>query len=479
MQYVSSNVKLGHSYADLPKPFYQEVLPEQFTNPSLLALNEELAKELGLNLSELEKSDWAKVFSGQLFLPGSKPIAQAYAGFQFAHPVEQLGDGRAHLLGELAGKDIQLKGAGRTRFSRRGDGRSALGPVIREFLVSEAMYHLGVPTTRALAAVRTNEEVFRQFGPEPGGIFTRVADSHIRVGSFQYFWFKKDFDSIATLMSYTIHKHYRELEGVKDQKEQALRLLESFAERQSKLVAQWTALGFIHGVMNTDNFSLAGITIDYGPCAFMDHFEYEKTFSSIDHAGRYSYWNQLPIAQWNIVRLADCLLPLIDTEFEKASKLIETRLGPVLQKFEKDRWRALAKKFGITDFMTDDIQIIKSFLDYLQIEKLDFTQSFRNLPQLFAGDKSQYVESEELDQFLKLWKQRSPNISDLDNINPLYIPRNHLIQKAIEDSYKGNDESFFKLFELFKNPYSTQNVPARFCAPPKEHEVVTETFCGT
>ena len=298
---------LENTYSELPERFYERIKPQIYNNAEAILFNQELAAELGLG--SITEEDFLKASAGLSTLPGSKPIALAYAGAQFGHFVPQLGDGRAHLLGEIHGVDIQLKGSGQTRFSRQGDGRSALGPVIREFLVSEGMHYLGVPTTRSLCAITTGEKVLRQYGPEPGGVLMRVADSHIRVGTFEYFAYQSDHEALEILTEYTLRRHYPEIHA-DTCSDRCLRLLQAFAERQGDLVAQWYGLGFIHGVMNTDNCSVAGITLDYGPCAFMDEFQFQKVFSSIDAQGRYAYGNQMPIVEWNILRLAECLLPL-------------------------------------------------------------------------------------------------------------------------------------------------------------------------
>ena len=363
----------------------------------------------------------AEVFSGQKFLPGSEPIAQAYAGFQFGHPVPQLGDGRAHLLGEMNGFDIQLKGSGRTRFSRQGDGRSALGPVVREFLVSEAMHALAVPTTRSLCIVTTGEEVVRQDGPEPGGILTRVAESHIRVGTFQYFAFKADLEALELLTNYTIHSHYPEIKGA-NISDSCLKLLQNFADRQGDLVSQWYALGFIHGVMNTDNCALAGITIDYGPCAFMDEFRFYKVFSSIDHKGRYSYGNQMPIIEWNILRLADCLLPLIDADQEIAAKKVQDALHDTFSSFQERVYDAYAKKLGIMNFEKGDEGLVGDFMSYLEAHELDYTNSFSHLAALHAGETDFFPKTKELKSFCEKWKERKPDLSSLGKGQPIDHP---------------------------------------------------------
>lgn len=471
------NSSLTNSYLKLPSLFYKEAQATQFTEPKLLLFNKRLAKELGPELENLDEKELALIFSGQKLLENSKPIALAYAGFQFGHPVPSLGDGRALLLGELNGCDIQLKGSGQTIFSRRGDGLSALGPVLREYIISEFMHTMGIPTTRALAAVATDEDVYRQFGPEPGGVFTRVAKSHLRVGTFQYALFKQDFNALRSLLDYAVDRHYPEFNNL-DVKEKALSFLESFTLKQGKLIADWTTLGFIHGVMNTDNCSIAGITIDYGPCAFMEEFRFQQVFSSIDENGRYSYFNQVPIIQWNILRLADCLLPLISDDQDLAVKEVEKRIYPHLERFHHFRMEKLASKFGISDFEPDDENTVMLFLNYLQENSLDFTLSFRNLPKLYQEDHSFYPASEKRDQFLTSWKKRVKDVSLLNSINPLYIPRNHLVQKAIDEAYRGDMTFVKKLIEVLEDPF-TERHEDEFSTPPQVHQKVLRTFCGT
>jgi uncharacterized protein YdiU (UPF0061 family) len=455
------------------------VAPERFGHPRLISFNERLAEELEIDFHGASPSELAQVFSGQKLLEGSEPIAQAYAGFQFGHPVAQLGDGRAHLLGEVNGLDIQLKGSGRTKFSRRGDGRSALGPVLREYIVSEAMHALGVPTTRALCAVATGEEVFRQDGPEPGGILTRVASGHLRVGTFQYFAFQNDIESIKRLLDYTLNRHYPELSEIVDNKQKVMAFLKAFTEKQSDLIAAWSGVGFIHGVMNTDNFSLAGITIDYGPCAFMDEFKWQKTFSSIDDQGRYSYANQVPIAKWNILRLADCLLPLINEDMNTAARIVEEELAQPFCRFEEKRMRKFGQKLGIENYTHSDDALVTDFLSYLEANQLDFTLSFRHLPRLFRGDATFYFQSKQLDQFVKQWKKRVHSIDHLDHINPLYIPRNHQVQKVIDKAYCGDFLHLQKMLEACTCPFTLNTKFEEFSHSPLPEERVYQTFCGT
>ena len=472
-------INFTNTYENLPENFYELTHPEKFKNPELIIFNEPLANKLGIQFENSTEEELAMVFSGQEILPGSNPLAMAYAGFQFGHPVPQLGDGRAHLLGETVGKDIQLKGSGRTKFSRRGDGRSALGPVLREYIISEAMNVLGVPTTRALCAVTTGEEVYRQDGPEPGGIFTRVADSHIRVGTFQYFAFQKDYASIKTLLEYTVTRHYPELSHITDDKEKSIELLKALIEKQSELVARWSALGFIHGVMNTDNFSLGGFTIDYGPCAFMDEFKFNKVFSSIDEGGRYSFFNQVPIAKWNILRLAECLLPLIDSNQDKAVKVVENEILDLMEKFDEKRMIHFSRKLGINNYKKNDDLLIMDFLKYIEKENLDFTLAFRNLPQLHSSDASFYPKKEGLVNFKNNWKNRVNTTEELNKINPIYIPRNHQVQKAIDEAYQGNFEAFHQLIKVTSKPFEDSEEFHEYSLPPKPEERIYQTFCGT
>lgn len=462
-------IHFNNTYSKLPDKFFERVSPASFSEPELILFNEKLADSLGIHYQNKSDKELASIFSGQQILEGSEPLAMAYAGFQFGHPVAQLGDGRAHYLGEVNGFDLQLKGSGQTRFSRRGDGRSALGPVLREYIVSEAMHVLGVPTTRALCAVSTGEEVYRQYGPEPGGVFTRVADSHIRVGTFQYFMFQQDLDGMKTLLDYTIKRHYPEL---KESKSKAIDILKALTHKQSDLIAKWSSFGFIHGVMNTDNFSLAGITIDYGPCAFMDEFRFHKVFSSIDERGRYSFFNQTTIAKWNILRLADCLLPLIDENQEMAIKKVEEEVINLFDLFEYKRVESLSKKLGLNH----DENLVHMFLTYLEKESLDFTLAFRNLSK---EDDSFFPKTNEYNEFINLWKSKAPDTTELLNINPLYIPRNHQIQRAIDMAYEGDYSHFKKMIQVLENPFSDQDEYREFSLAPKEGQKVRQTFCGT
>lgn len=459
-------INFKNTYSKLPQDFFKRVKPGVFSNPSLLVFNYDLAKELDIE-PEKDELELARIFSGQTILEGSEPLAMAYAGHQFGGFNPQLGDGRAMLLGETKGFDIQLKGAGHTPFSRSGDGKSALGPVVREYIVSEAMHNLGVPTTRALAAVITGDDVFRN-GTEPGGIFTRVASSHLRVGTFQYFSSRNEYDSVETLMNYAISRHYPNADS-------PLSFLKEVAVAQAALVSKWMGLGFIHGVMNTDNSSIAGITIDYGPCAFMDEFKFNKVFSSIDHQGRYSYSNQGQLTHWNILRLAETLIPLIDSDTDKAVKKIEECLSFLPELIQDSLHKEIANKLGLKEM---DKNLTESFFNYLEKESLDFTLAFRNLPDLFNDSSIFYPKTELLDEFISKWKPKA-DIENLHLINPLYIPRNHQIQKVIDDVYAGDFKSFHELDAVLKTPFIKNEELHHYSVPPIESQRIGATFCGT
>lgn len=422
----------------------------------------------------MSEEELAQIFSGAKTLEGSEPISLAYAAHQFGHFVPQLGDGRALLLGEIIDPegrrfDLQLKGSGQTIYSRNGDGRSALGPVFREYILSEAMHKLGVPTTRALAAVLTGEEVYRET-PLPGAIFTRVASSHLRIGTFQFLSVRKDIPGLKALLDYAINRHYPE---IKSEENKALLFLRKVASAQTKLVAHWMSLGFIHGVMNTDNMSISGETIDYGPCAFMDHFDYYKVYSFIDRHGRYAYGNQPKILMWNLSRLADCLIPIMDAPQETAIKMLNNELSSLPKMFEEEFNLRMATKFGL-EYQAGDEEIFEAFFEYLQSEKLDFTLSFRKL-----GEDSYFPSTELYKKFEAVWKARHPEISQLSKVNPIFIPRNHQVERVIQDALQGDFDSFHEMNKVLSSPFHEQKDFAHYSLPPKDEEVVKNTFCGT
>ena len=471
-------MQFDNTYARLPEGFYVRIQPEPSPDPHLLAWNEELAQELGLQEYADDPARLARLFGGNELLPGSEPIALAYAGHQFGNFVPQLGDGRALLLGELlssAGKrlDVQLKGSGRTPFSRRGDGRAALGPVIREYLVSEAMHRMGVPTTRALAAVSSGEFVLRE-GRLPGGVLTRVASSHIRVGTFEFFAARRDKKALQTLVDYVIARHYPE---VSDEPQPLVAFFAEVLEAQASLVAHWMGLGFIHGVMNTDNTSISGETIDYGPCAFLDEFDYHKVFSSIDQFGRYAYGNQGQIAHWNLARLAETLLLLDDSR-----SLFEEQLARFQPLFEAQFIQRMSRKLGLQELQEGDEQLITRWLQQMQDLELDFTLSFRRLAdRVDADDTAGFGDFEtEWRRRLQAQKLSASEVKEaMNQVNPLFIPRNHQIERAIDAAIEGDMSIFNELREVLAKPFAAQPELGVYAEPPRPAERVIETFCGT
>lgn len=472
-------VNFDNSYARLPERFFTPIEPDTAPHPRLLEWNSALADDLGLGALSGEKGLIEQIFSGNQLLDGSEPIALAYAGHQFGNFVPQLGDGRAVLLGELVGSrdekryDLQLKGSGQTPFSRSGDGKSSIGPVIREYILSEAMHRLGVPTTRALAAVETGEMVFRD-SAMPAAVFTRVASSHIRIGTFEYFSCRRDLDGLRQLADYAIDRHYPEVKG---EANPYVAFFGRVVEAQAMLVANWMSVGFIHGVMNTDNTSIAGETIDYGPCAFLDEFDYSKVFSSIDRNGRYAYGQQGAMAQWNLARLAECLI----TVGGEAAPF-EAELTRFQTLFEESYLGLMRKKLGLTTGEEGDRQLISAWLQHLQDHQLDYTLSFRRLCQRLDRDKEN-----EFGAFEQEWKGRIKNQpepiaaikSKMMSVNPLYIPRNHQVERSIQGAVEGDLSHFHQLNKVLQEPYIEQPGFADYANPPTADERILQTFCGT
>lgn len=487
------SIPFNNTYANLPERFYQKQNPARTPNPGLIAVNPSLAAELGIDPDWLNSKDALAIFSGNRIPDGAEPLAQAYAGHQFGGFNPQLGDGRALLLGEVVDingvrKDIQLKGSGRTAFSRRGDGKSALGPVLREYLVSEAMHALGVPTTRALAACTTGEEVLRQEGYLPGGIFTRVASSHLRIGTFQYFAARNDTESLRILADYAIERHCPDAAAAGDGADPILALLQSVLKKQAALVAQWMSFGFIHGVMNTDNSSVSGETIDYGPCAFMDVFHPRCVFSSIDTGARYAWGNQPQIALWNLVRFAESLLVLIDEQQAVAIAKAEEILSTFTDCFGEHYGARFSAKLGLADNAQDaSSECIETALQLMTNHQLDFTVFFRTLTQVAAGETDETFLALFQDQaagnaWLTDWRKavsEPPNLDAMRKANPVFIPRNHRIEQAIAAGCRGDFEPFHRLNKAFKEPFTESAENADLEVPPLPEEVVKETFCGT
>ena len=470
-------MNLDNSYAELPERFFESFNPAMVPAPTLLAWNRGLAEELGLGDLGNDEA-LAQIFSGNALPDGSTPVALAYAGHQFGQFVPRLGDGRAVLLGDVVDRqgrrrDIQLKGSGRTPFSRGGDGKSSLGPVIREYVVSEAMFALGVPTTRALAAVMTGERVYREL-PLPGGVLTRVAGSHVRIGTFEYFAARGDADGVRLLAEFAIDRHFPE---VADARRPYLAFFSRVVEAQASLVAHWMDLGFIHGVMNTDNTTVSGETLDYGPCAFMDEYSAMKVFSSIDHGGRYAFGQQPAIIQWNLTRLAECLL-MVD---EDQSGFVE-QLERVKPLFEEQYLARMRRKLGLTSEDAGDAALVQEWLDYLETHELDYTLSFRQLAsRIDAGDETRFGSFEDK------WRERlaaqgetSEQVrAQMQSVNPALIPRNHQVERAIAAAIDGDLQVFRELLQALERPFDEEPEFARYAEPPLPAERVARTFCGT
>jgi uncharacterized protein YdiU (UPF0061 family) len=473
------------SYARLPERFFARVQPAHAAAPQLIKLNQALALDLDLDLSGLDPPALANLFSGNVSPAGAIPIAMAYAGHQFGHFVPQLGDGRAILIGEMrdrAGvlRDIQLKGCGRTPFSRSGDGRAALGPILREYLLSEAMHALGIPTTRSLAAVTTGEPVRRET-MLPGAILTRVAASHVRVGTFEFFAARGDVAGTKILADYVIDRHFP---ACARDKNPYLALLEEVASRQAALIAGWMNVGFIHGVMNTDNMAVSGETIDFGPCAFMDTFDPATVFSSIDERGRYSFANQPNAAIWNLARFAETLLPLIDSDSQRAIGAATEAIAAFETLF-KDRWLdGMRRKLGLSTAEPGDRQLAEDLLKAMQRDQADFTSSFRALCAVAREPQAAAVENE----WMQRWRARmsrestNPNAraESMRQANPAFIPRNHRVEQAIVAAVeRGDFAPFEQLAKVLAAPYVEQAAFAAYSNPPEPQERVLQTFCGT
>ena len=466
---MNAQFPFDNTYSTLPSQFFHKQKPAPVSKAKLVACNFQLAKELEI---KLPSSGLELIFSGQMIPDGADPLAQAYAGHQFGYYSPQLGDGRALLLGELNTKsgryDIQLKGSGTTPYSRSGDGLSWLGPVLREYIVSEAMHHLGIPTTRSLAAVETGDKVLRET-VLPGAILTRIAKSHIRVGTFQYFAYNKDTEALETLYEYTRERHYNETKSISE-------FLSCVINAQSDLVTDWLSVGFIHGVMNTDNCSISGETIDYGPCAFLDNYSPLKVFSSIDTHGRYAYSAQADVIVWNMAQLANALLPIVNNDENvliEFKKLVQDMPNQI-----RSLWlRKFGKKIGISKTKPSDYKLISNFLNSLASRNEDFTISFRKLI-----EEPEYFKSVDPDWF-KTWKTRisgEPDpVSIMAGTNPNLIPRNHQIELAITAALNSDFDLFHRLNKALKSPYKKNLEYSDLEAIPTEEEEVLKTFCGT
>jgi len=477
--------RFDNTYSRLPEALSAPAQPVTVKDPQVSILNYKLATELGLNLHGLSSRHAAMLFSGQVLPTGSQPIAQAYAGHQYGH-FTMLGDGRAILLGEHRTPssqlvDIQFKGAGPTKFSRRGDGRAALGPMLREYIVSEAMWALGIPTTRSLAVVTTGEPVYRT-SVLRGAVLTRIATSHIRFGTFEYLAARQDTDNLRALADYTIERHYSEL---LNNPQKYTELLKSVMDRQASLIAQWQLVGFIHGVMNTDNMSVSGETIDYGPCAFMNVYRPETVFSSIDHSGRYAYRNQPAIAQWNLARFAETLLPLFDPNQDKAVSIAVEILREFPTRYEQYWLTGMRRKLGLQTEHEGDHELIKSFLDWMQTNSADFTNTFRDLSEGTLATKQNQDPAFQI--WHTNWQQRLSQESSspadatarMKAANPAVIPRNHRVEAVLADAEEHNDLSKLEqLLEVLSKPFESNPASAAYRIPSSDDDQY-QTFCGT
>jgi len=496
MSQPPSDIPFDNSYSRLPASFFVRQKPARVPDPQLIGLNANLAEKLGLDVDWLRSPSGVAMLAGNTLPDGAEPIAQAYAGHQFGGFVPQLGDGRAILLGEIidtdgARRDLQLKGSGRTPFSRGGDGKAALGPVIREYILSEAMAALGVPTTRALAAVSTGETILRTDGSHPGAVFTRVAASHIRVGTFQYFAAQRDTEAVQQLADYAIARHYPQILQTSDPANPTTiyaAFFKSVIASQAALIAQWMSLGFIHGVMNTDNTTISGETIDYGPCAFMDTFHPDCVFSSIDVNGRYSWGNQPNIGHWNLTRLAETLLPLLDDDQDKATEIAEALLSGYSDDFSQHYMSRFRAKFALSASAPDSI--IQDGLTLLADQQVDFTLFFRHLTQVAAGNcdgskkslAALFTEADSFETWFAQWRLEADpaeHLAAMQTANPIIIPRNHRVEQAIQSANAGDLAPFHRLTKALKTPYAEQDEFTDLEQAPKPEEIVHETFCGT
>lgn len=481
-----SGFKFDNTYLQLPEMFYTKLLPSPVPKPEIVILNTQLAMELGLNFSHTSLDNQAELFSGNQIPKSAEPFAQAYAGHQFGH-FSILGDGRAIVLGEHINPtgqrfDLQFKGSGPTPYSRNGDGRAALGPMLREYIISEAMNALNIPTTRSLAVVTNGNQVYRETAL-PGAILTRVASSHIRVGTFQFAALKHDKDITQALLDYTIKRHYPEIE---EKQNKPLALLEAVVKNQAALVTHWMRVGFIHGVMNTDNMALSGETIDYGPCAFMDTYDPGTVFSSIDHMGRYAYANQPAIVQWNIARLAETLLPLLDANIEKAKELAEEAINGFGAIYKENSLSMLRAKVGLFGKHKEDEKLITDLLDWMQKEGADYTNTFLDLTHE-TPPKGEPYNTCAFKEWYSRWQARvAKNKQSLDSSlalmrtsNPVVIPRNHKVEQVLNAATNGDLHPLKDLLAALQAPYKYNSNLKPYQSPPTPEEKVCQTFCGT
>jgi len=483
---AGSGFNFDNTYIHLPKAFYTELSPVPVRKPEMVIFNAPLSTDMGLDFSGISTDVKAALFSGNIMPEGSEPLAQAYAGHQFGH-FNMLGDGRAIVWGEHitpSGQrlDIQFKGSGPTPYSRGADGRAVLGPMLREYIISEAMHALNIPTTRSLAVVTNGEKVYRETGLQ-GAILTRIASSHIRVGTFEYAALQQDKGIIQTLVDYTIDRHYP---WIKEEQNKTLSLLKAIIEKQADLITHWMRVGFIHGVMNTDNMTLSGETIDYGPCAFMDAYDPRTVFSSIDHMGRYAYANQPDIAQWNLARLAETMLPLLDDEIEKAADTTEEAVNGFGALY-KDKWLSMMRaKLGLFGARAEDESLITDLLDWMQRAGADYTNTFRHLTEEKPPQGKPYNDKTFKEWYTRWQAQLAKNTKPLKSSlslmrvnNPAVIPRNQKVEQVLGAATNGDLKPLKDLLTALQEPYKNRSDLKPYQSPPKQDERVYQTFCGT
>ena len=467
-----------NSYLNLSKMMASQVSPVPVKDPKIILYNARLAKELGLNFSSLSKDQQALIFSGNILPEGTIPWAEAYAGHQFGHFV-MLGDGRAIVLGEHIAPnkqrfDIQLKGSGKTPYSRGGDGRAALGPMLREYIISEAIHYLKIPTTRSLAVVATGQDVMRET-ILPGAILTRVASSHIRVGTFEFVAAQKDVGALQELIMYCIDRHYPELKG---EKIPALQLFRAVMQKHADLIMHYMRIGFIHGVLNTDNVAISGESIDYGPCAFMDAYDPKTKFSSIDHQGRYAYGNQAKIAQWNMARFAETLIPLIDVDLNKSIEILEKEIADFADVYGAKSLDMMRGKLGIqAGDEEEDHFFIKELLDWMHGNKADYTNTFRDL--MNENLNSPIYKNEEFQAWYTKFIKKNPDKNIMKQYNPVLIPRNHKVEEVLEAAHQNNLDPLHQLLEVLEQPYEENSKVSEYQTPAPTTETPYQTFCGT
>ena len=479
---MPNSINFQNTYAKELSEICKKSIPAGFIESEVLLKNYNLAQELGLNKNFIDSKECTTIFSGVCLPKSSIPIAQAYSGHQFGHFSPELGDGRAILLGEINDQDIQLKGIGQTPFSKRGDGKSSLSPVLREYIVSEFMHSIKIPSTRALLAIKTNENVLRET-EQPGGVLARVAKSHIRIGTFEYAK-GKGFETLKSLADYSIKRHYPEVNQTDNK---YLSFFAAVCDRQASLVSKWMSVGFIHGVMNTDNMTISGETIDYGPCAFMNKYDPKTVFSSIDQGGRYAYQNQPAILVWNLAKLAETLIPLINEDSKKSVKQLTEVLQLVMPSYQEYFYKELSEKLALSGINNTNIKIIEDYLKILESNSIDFTKSFRDLSKLYFSNleikESEFSGVSNFIDWYEKWKQeldKDQNLAkNMDNINPCYIPRNYILEEALINAMNNENSEINKLIKILNSPYKEMPDLQKYASPSLKPDINYVTYCGT